>query len=151
MTDIFTDDDMAQAEGYSTVGPQYFAARRVVGSAMAAFTEEHATEIAKGVYKILMDEVYTKFQEVLEDSILSDAELNLQNTIRNMVERTIIALLSGEEWALNMYPLAKTYDREKIIKAIAAHVPDEVMQSRIAALEKECADLRRTLDFYRRT
>lgn len=151
MNDIFTEDDMTQAEGYPTLGPQYFAARRVVEAAMAAFTEDHAKDIAKGVHKVLMDEVYVKFQEVLEDGILQDAEMNLQDTIRHMVERTVLALLSGEEWALEMYPLAKAYDREKIIKAIAAHVPGEVMQSRIATLEKECTDLRQSLDFHRRT
>lgn len=78
-----------------------------------------------------------------------DTEYNAANAIRSMVNDTVKALLSGEKWAMERYPLAARYDAEKVRAAIAAHIPDDIAKARIADLEKQVADLSQRLEWAR--
>lgn len=141
--DIFTAEDVAESNQY--LKPSYFAARRVVEEAMKGFT----AEALEPLVKTAVDAFTEKLQSDVEDYIWQNAELNLQSKMERMVERTVQALLSGETWALNAYPLAKTHDAAKVREAIAKHIPQELQEARLAELEKEVARLREDLRFYR--
>ena len=129
---MFTDDDLKQAEHYEVLGPAYFAARRVAEQLMAGVESEPL----KAVLKKCADDLTSGIYEYVEDQMRSDLERNLQGHIQDMVERTVRALLSGEEWAMRQYPLSHGYDAEKIRAAIAKHCGDRVLAARVAELEK---------------
>jgi hypothetical protein len=137
----FTAEDIAEGEEYQSLGPEYFAARRVTERAMASFQDEH--------FKPLLDAFADQFADKLWDSVrdhlLSDTEMNLQTSVCGMVEGTIRALLTGEEWAMRRYPFCDYRDGEKIRKAIAEHSGDAVARARIADLEAEVARLTESL------
>lgn len=134
MTDsIFTEDDMAKASEYPVLGPAYFASRRIVEELMAKFEAED--------FKPLIESFEKKFSEKLwnavADSLLVDTESNLQGEMHRMVDDCVMALLGGEGWALERWALTDRYDGVKIRAAVAAHIPQELQDKRVADLEKE--------------
>lgn len=60
----------------------------------------------------------------------------------HQIDESVKALLSGEGWALRRYMLADRYDNVKIRAAVAAVVPVELQNARVADLEKELAEVK---------
>ena len=144
--EVFQPEDFEQAEKHQGLGPAYFSARRMADAALADFTNQHL----RGLVKTSVDAFYEKLQEAVENSIISDAERNIQGHIWRTVDDTVKALLSGERWALERYCLGSRYDHDKVRKAIAEHIPDEIAKGRIADLEAEIASLKQSLEWARR-
>lgn len=135
------------AAGYETLGPNYFYGRAVAERFMAAFEAEH--------FKPLIDkcckEIGNQLWESVSDHLISDTESNLQGAIWRRVDYAVKALLTGQKWALDQYVMAEKHDDgEKIRKAVAAHIPQEVMSGRIADLEKEVEHLNEQVRWMRR-
>ena len=143
--EIFTAEDLAEGESYGSLGPEYFAARRTAEAVMAKFQDEH--------FKPLIDEFTDQFRDKLwgdvSDFLIGDTEQNVASSIRQMVDGTVRALLTGEEWAMRHYPYCDYRDGEKIRKRIAEHSGDEIARLRIADLEKELARLKSVLEWQR--
>jgi len=145
MTDVFTAKDLAEAESCETLGPAYFAARRAAEALMQGVESEPLTKIVKKCSDDLTQGLY----EYVEEYLRSDLEQNLQGHIRDMVERTVRALLTGEEWALRQYPMARYHDGEAIRAAVAKHGGEPLLMQRIADLEQRVEELTQDLRFYR--
>ena len=152
MTDetIFTDEDIAF--GYSTpvLGPEYSAARSFMERFMEGWEDEHLKPLAEAVAKEVTDKIREKVWDDFRDYLLMDTEHNAAGAIRGMVNDTVKALLTGEKWAMERYPLASRYESDKIRAAIAAHIPDELAAARIADLEAELKQAREQLEWVRR-
>jgi hypothetical protein len=106
--------------------------------------------MADEIVKVVTDKIREKVWDDFRDYLVMDTEQNAAGAIRGMVTDTVKALLSGDRWALERYPLAASYDADKIRAAIAAHIPDEIAKARIADLEKQVADLWQSIDWLRR-
>ena len=141
--DAFTESDISDGGRHVVLGPAYFAARRVAEQLMQGVESEPLIKVLKKCADDLTNGIYT----YIEDGMRSDLESNLQGHIRDMVERTVRALLTGEEWALNQYPLAKYHDGEQIRAAVAKHGGDPLLMMRIADLETEVGRLRESLKY----
>lgn len=144
-TDAFTADDLAKGEEHLALGPAYFAARRVVEGALENFQAEHVEPWLKEA----TDALYEKLLGDVQNYLWSNAEMNLQGECYRMVDRCVLALLSGEEWAVRKYALGERYDCEKVREAIARHVPKELQDARIADMEDELKRLREDLKWHR--
>ena len=140
-----TADDVRQAGSYDSLGPAYFAARRVAERVMAGAESEPLQKIAAKVVDDIRDAVY----EYVEDHMRSDMESNLQGYITDMVDSTVRALVTGEPWAMNRYPLSARYDAVDVRAACAKHGGDALLMARIADLEKRVAELAESLRFER--
>jgi acylphosphatase len=138
------DEDITQGESHPALGPQYFVARRMAEDFMAKFQEEH--------FKPLVDEFAEKFRDKLWSDItasfLSDTESNLHGEIRNVLDGTIQALLTGKGWMINRFPLAQYYDGKDIRQAIFDQCRDQLTDARVTDLETEVSRLREQLRFY---
>lgn len=139
--------DVAKAnDGYQTLGPAYFAARRI---AEKLFKNDESMLEGEQSFKKIVDEVVEKVREGLYDyvegHILSDLECNVQGKVYHLVDDTVKALLTGERWALERYVLAQEYNSVHVRKAVAAHIPDELAKARIADLEKQIEQLKTDL------
>ena len=147
---IFTDEDIEFGEIHPVLGPEYSAARSFMDRFAASFRDEHLQPMSDEIVKIITDKIREKVWDDFRDYLISDAEQNAAGAIRSMVNDTVKALLSGNRWALERYPLAARYDAEEVRKAIAMHIPDEIAKARIADLEKQVADLKQSLEWARR-
>jgi hypothetical protein len=143
--ETFTAADLDQASKYETLGPAYFAARRMAEALM------QGAEVAplKVVADKVADDVRVAVYDYIEGSLLSDLESNLKSHVQQMVDRTVQVLLTGEEWALKQYPMAKYHDGEAIRAAVARHCSEPLVALRITELEKEVARLTELLKWYR--
>lgn len=137
----FNGEDINQGTASPTLGPDYFAARRISEAVMAKFEAEHL----KPLVEKTADEFRDKLWDDLKDYIIGDTEMNVQSAIWRMVKDTVQALLTGEEWAMSRYPYEGYSDGEKVRKAIAVHSGDEIARRRIADLEKEIERLKENL------
>lgn len=146
MSDItFTDDDIAQGVSYPSLGPEYFASRRFAEGVMAKFEADHL----KPIIESIADQVRDKLWDDARDWLLSDTESNVQGAVREMVNGTVDALLTGKEWAMNRYPYADYSRGEEIRAAVAKHGGEELLMRRIADLEAEIAKRDETIRFLR--
>lgn len=136
---------LEKAAEYPILGPHYFEARDVATAITDKFEAEHFEPLAKK----FAHELYTQALESFQDFLMADATINVQDRIRRMVDDTVNALLAGERWALDRYPLTAMYDGDRVRKAIAAHVPAELQDKRIAALEEEVKRLTENLRYAR--
>ena len=144
MADLtFTDEDIAIGP---VLGPEYRASQRFAEGVMADFQEEHLQPIIK----MVADQVQDKLWDVARDWLLQDTETNVQGAVRDMVNQTIDALLTGKEWAMQRYPYADYTRGEEIRKAVAKHGADDLLMARIADLEAEIAKQKETIDWLRR-
>ena len=144
MADLtFTDEDIAIGP---VLGPEYRASQRFAEGVMADFQEEHLQPIIK----MVADQVQDKLWDVARDWLLQDTETNVQGAVRDMVNQTVDALLTGNEWAMQRYPYADYSRGEEIRKAVAKHGGDELLMRRIADLEAEVAKQKETIDWLRR-
>ena len=139
----FTDEDIAISP---VLGPEYRASQRFAEGVMADFQEEHLQPIIK----MVADQVQDKLWDVARDWLLQDTETNVQGAVRDMVNQTVDALLTGNEWAMQRYPYADYSRGEEIRKAVAKHGGDELLMRRIADLEAEVAKQKETIDWLRR-
>lgn len=140
-----TPDDVARAANYGTLGPGYFAARRVAERLMAGADVEPLQKVAAKVVDDVRDAVY----DYVETHLLSDLEANIQGKIEDMLDSTVKALLTGEAWAMNRYPLSTRYDAVDVRAACAKHGGEPLLMARIADLEKRIAELSEALRFER--
>ena len=139
----FTDDDIAIGRD---LGPEYRASQRFAEGVMKGFQDEHLQPLMK----IIADEVQDKLWDVARDWLLQDTETNVHGAVRDMVNQTIDALLTGKEWAMQRYPYADYTRGEEIRKAVAKHGADDLLMARIADLEAEIAKQKETIDWLRR-
>lgn len=112
-----TPEDVAEAQGYSVLGPGYFAARRFMDHVLRG---DEAPLFADLVKKAA-DDLYEQALEAFQASLISDASSNIGGHILRMVEDTVHALITGEEWALRQYPLTEDYDGLKLRAALLRH------------------------------
>lgn len=141
---MFTEEALAQAKKYDTLGPAYFEARPIVDRLMVKFEAEHFKPIVDACVKEFQDRMW----DSVRDHLLSDTEMNIHGHVYRMVDDCVAAILSGERWAIERYALG-SYNQEKARAAIAKHIPQELQNARIADLEKEVERLRSDLKFYR--
>ena len=128
-----------------TLGPAYFAARRIAEVLMQGVEAEPLKLVAQKV----TDSISTAVYEYIENQMRGDLELNLQGHIRDMVERTVRALLTGEEWAMRQYPLSQYHDGEASRAAVAKHGAEPLLMMRVAELEATVARLSESLKWER--
>jgi len=147
---IFTEDDIEFGDAHHTLGPEYSAARSFMERFAESFRDEHLQPMADEIVKVVTDKIRERVWDDFRDFLIADTEQNAAGAIRSMVNDTVKALLSGEPWAMQRYPLAARYDAEKVRTAIAAHIPDELAKARISDLEKQVSDLTQSLEWARR-
>lgn len=147
MSDLsdFTADDIREGTENLTLGPAYFAARRVCRALLDDADPEHLRPIIEEAGKQFTDRLW----DSVRDYLWSDTESNLQGQMWRMTDQCVTALLSGDEWAVKKYALGERYDCAKVREAVAKHVPKELQDARIADLEAEVDRLTKDLRFYR--
>ena len=139
----FTAEDIAQGQEYSSLGPGYFAGKRLAEMALTNMKPEDVQPILKKA----ADDFYALMLESVENALKIDDENNVQSKIRAMLDDTVRALLTGQKWALERYPLANYYDGAAIREAIFAQCKDQMVDARVAELEREVANLKSSLAF----
>ena len=145
ITEAFTVDDLQRGEEHPVLGPAYFAADRAASTLCAGMDGTQLKPVVDKVAKTLTDELYA----YVENFLRMDMERNLSGYIRDMVESTVRALLTGEAWALRQYPMSQYHDGEKIRAAVAKHAGESLLTMRIAELEAENARLQESLRYTR--
>jgi len=135
----------ATGKNYSALGPAYFSARDASERFMEGFEAEQFKPLLKKFTTAFTDEMWEKF----DDFLMSDTQLNIQGHIWRDVDAIVEAILGGYQWALQRYVLPDRINCERIREAVAKHIPREIMDKRIEDLEKELADLKKTLEGYR--
>lgn len=142
---VMPEEWIAEGETYPTLGPNYFAGRRIA----EAFTERFEADC----FKPLLDDFVRQFQEklgeVVTDYMIENTESGIQQAIWYQIDRSVEALLSGEQWALGKYALGSRYDCDKIRAAVAKHIPTELQDKRIADLEAQLAEANKSLEYAR--
>jgi hypothetical protein len=146
VTEIITQEDHEKAADCSTLGPHYFTARRVAEQFISKFETEQFKPLIDDFAKQFAD----KLQSDLDDYLLSNAEMNVQGTMWRMVDDVVKAILGGNRWALERYALGPRYDHDAVRKAVAAHIPRELQDRRIADLEDEIKRLKQDIEWLRR-
>jgi hypothetical protein len=141
-----TDADIKKSEGYETLGPGYFAARRIAETIMRGADGEPLHAVADHCVEKIRQEVY----RYCEDHLLSDLEINVQGHIVNLVDSTVQALLVGQPWAIERYAVSQRYQADEVRAAVAKHGGEPLLLARVADLEKEVARLKADLAYYRR-
>lgn len=131
-------DELTDDSKNDVLGPHYFTSRDVAEKFIADFQAEHFAPMVKK----FADNLYEAGRERFEDFLLADTESNLHSHMWRQIDESVKALLSGEGWALRRYMLADRYDNVKIRAAVAAVVPVELQNARIADLEKELAEVK---------
>ncbi len=143
---VFTAEDMAFGEEHPVLGPHYAAGRKIADAFMEKFEADH--------FKPLVDKFTDDFRDKLwsdvETFLLSDVNSNLHGSMDRMVEGTVKAILTGEKWALDFYPLAQRHDGEKVREAVLTHCRDQITDMRVAELEAEVEKLKKDLEWAKR-
>jgi|TARA_Y100000034_G_scaffold136722_1_gene215228 hypothetical protein len=147
MAEAFTSEDIKQGEAHPELGPEYFAARRIA----EGVADRIGVDAFKGMIDKFTDDFRDRLWSDIADYLVTDTEMNVQGAVRSMVEGTVRALLTGEQWAMNRYPYCDYRDGEKIRKRIAEHSGDEIARRRIADLEREVAGLNDRISYMRGT
>lgn len=143
---MFTDENIAEGEKSPTLGPAYFCSRDVVERAMAGVQSSDFKPILDSIVKQISDHVWTK----MHDHLLVDTEMNLQGAMWSQVDDMVKHILAGEKWAMEKFALGARYDCEAVREAVARYVPAELQDARVADLEKQVAELKKDVEFYRR-
>jgi hypothetical protein len=145
----YSEAHTAQAEAYPVLGAEYFASRDAAEAFMAHWQEEHAAKVAEEVIKPILDTIHERVNDAFRDHLLSDAEQNLQGTMRDMVEKSVRALIGGEKWAIVKYIEYPHHEGQKVRETLAKLHSDPIKDGRIADLEKEVARLTKDLEWAR--
>lgn len=133
----YSDEITSEAEKYPRLGAEYFAAKEATERFLAQWNESHAQIVAEEVIKPILDTIQERVNDAFRDFLLSDAEQNVQGTMRNMVESSVRALLGGEQWASQKYIEYPYSEGQKVREALAKLHSDPIKDGRIADLEKE--------------
>ena len=139
--------DKTDAELYAqdpSIEPENSHANALAERVMMQFEAEHFQPLLKKVANAVSGHLWNIFR----DHIISDAEMSVAGHIRDRIERSVEALLSGQEWAIEKYVL-HDYNRLGVREAIAKLVPKELQDKRVAELEEEVERLRADLGWYR--
>lgn len=139
----FTDADIAYGP---VLGPEYRASQRLAEAMLEKFQAEHLKPLVDKV----ADEFRDKLWDDVRDWLLEDTEQNVAGAVREMVEQTIVALLTGKEWAMQRYPFANYSKGEEVRKAVAQHGGEPLLMARIADLEAELKRANETIQWLRR-
>lgn len=131
---------------YPSIEPEYTRASAIAEKVMTQFQAEQFQPLLKKV----SDHITEHLWDIFKEHIVSDAEMNVGGHIRDRVESTIHALLSGQEWAINRYVTGTTWRSEEIRAGIAKLIPEELQAQRVKDLEKEVARLKEDLEWARR-
>lgn len=126
-------EDFKQAEQYNALGPAYFAARRIADQIMQG---SDAEPLRKAV-DVAVESLREKLYDVVEAHLLSDLECNVQGHIERISTSTVEALLIGEQWALDRFPLSKRYDGDLVRAAIVQHAGAALRDAYVSDLEKK--------------
>ncbi len=130
---------------HPSIEPEYTRAHALAEKVMAQFQAEHFEVIVKKLTDYLREHLW----DLVRDTIIDDTEQNIAGHIRDRVESSIEALLSGQEWALRKYTMNK-YDHAGIRKKIAEQIPQELQLLRLKEVEEENRRLRDALELERR-
>jgi hypothetical protein len=141
----FTEEELESAKDYDVLGPEYFRARNIAETVMKKFKNEHFKPIIDDFTKEFTDKLWTSVQ----DSLVSDTEMNIQNEIWRTVEAIVRAILGGNQYILQKYVLGSKYNCGKIRETIAKLTPEELQSKRITELEEELLELKQEYDRYR--
>lgn len=140
---LLADEDFAESEGCHALAPYYFSSRRIAEALCAeAITEETMKAIAGKVAKEVSGAVFDAISDFLWDGGI---ENNMHLMADNLVDDALEAVVSGNKVLASRIAL-RTYDPYGVRAAIAKLVPDEVLQARIADLEKEVERLTEMLE-----
>lgn len=144
---MFLEEDVNKAteKGLDVFGPEYFDSMRVASNFIDKFQNEQFKPLVESISVQIQDKIW----EQIVDYLLMDTESNLHSEMSRMVENTVKALLSGEEWALQRYTLGSKYDHDKIRKKIASYIPKDLQDKRIEDLEDEIKHLKDRISFLR--
>lgn len=138
-----------QAETHPTLGAEYFEALDVAEKFLAHWNEDHAAKLSEEIVKPLLDTIHERVHDAFRDYLLSDAEQNLQATMRCMVEDSVRALIGGEKWANAKYIETSFREGQKVRETLAKLYSDPIKDGRIADLEKEISNLKQSLEWAR--
>lgn len=150
MTTEYSAEVTAEANKHPQLGAEYFDAREAAERFLAHWQTEHAEELASAIVKPVLDIVQEKVWDAFRDFLLMDTEQNIQGYMRDMVERSVMALIGGEKWANVKYISPEGYRTEKVRETLAKLYSDEIKDGRIADLEKQVARLEEDLRWARR-
>lgn len=144
----YSAEHTADAEAHPTLGAEYFAARDAAEAFLAHWQEEHAAKVAEEVIKPILDTIHERVNDAFRDHLLSDAEQNLQGTMRDMVEKSVRALIGGEKWANVKYIEYPHREGQKVRETLAKLHSDPIKDGRIADLEREVERLTEQLRWH---
>jgi len=144
----YSPEHTADAEAHPILGAEYFAARDAAAQFLAHWQEEHAEKLAAEIIKPLIDTIQERVNDAFREYLLSDAEQNLQSTMRDMVEKSVRALIGGEKWANVKYIEYPYREGQKVRKTLAKLHSDPIKDGRIADLEKEVERLNEQLRWH---
>lgn len=137
----FSAEITEQAESHPAIGAEYFEARDAAERFLAHWKEEHAEKLSEEIVKPLLDTIHERVNDAFRDYLLSDAEDNVQSTMRRMVENSVFALIGGEKWANQKYIEFPHREGQKVRETLAKLHSDPIKDGRIADLEKELVRL----------
>lgn len=144
---MFEPDEIDDGQKSPTLGPGYFAARKFSEQLVAGVD----AEIFQPILKKASDDFYSQIKDALEAFLISDVESNVQGEIWRTADNIVQALLTGEDWAMKKYLIGDRYDCAKVRATVAAYVPKELQDARVADLEQQVVALKKDNEFYRRT
>lgn len=125
------------------IEPEWTRGHVLAEQVMEKFKAEHFEPLAK----LATDYVGDKLWDLLRDHLIQDTEENVAGYVRDRIESTVRALLTGEKWALDRYVLeARNYQHgQEIRAAIARLIPAELQAARVVDLEAQVAKLEEDL------
>jgi hypothetical protein len=146
MSEAITDADIDASKEYPTLGPAYYSANRFATEFVIGAEGEQFKPVVEKIVKDIHDELWTR----VADSMVYSVESAVQSHIWQTVDSIVRHLLAGEKWAIKKYALGERYECEKIRAAVAAHVPKEIQDARIADLEAELTRVKSDNEWLRR-
>jgi hypothetical protein len=141
---------MKQGEQNPALGAAYFSATDAAEKFMAGFEAEQFKPLLEKFVKQMSDQFTDVMWEKFQDWLIDDTQRNVQGHMWRDVDAIVTAILGGEPWILQKYVLGERYNCEKVRAAIAALIPAELQEKRMADLEAENKSLRESLEIYRR-
>jgi len=145
----YTQEQIADAENHPVLGAEYFAARDAADRFLEHWNEEHAAKLSEEIVKPLLDTIHERVNDAFRDYLISDAEDNLHSTMRRMVEDTVGALIGGQKWANAKYIETNYRDGQLVRETLAKLYSDPIKDGRIADLEKQIVELKKSLEWAR--
>lgn len=146
----YTEDELAKADAHETLGAEYFAAQSAAERFLKHWQEEHATTLAEAIITPILDQVKEKVWDAFRDWLLSDTEYNAAGVMRDMVDKSVSALIGGKNYAYVKYISPAGYRADEVRKTLATLYADEIKDARIADLEKQLEQAKKDVEWFRR-